>query len=150
MNARNVQSSIAMMRNGEVNVDGILIDLVTIHQRLRRGGRIGIRRFKKQPVRKYARRARERDRSRSERGLIDLQPLKSPGPKIQRLHLELKRVLDEPVLALEMLRSKKRPLRPDHRLQSLHILSTIQRAGFRDARKPDLTACIANRENFGI
>lgn len=71
--------------------------------------------------------------------MIDLQVLKSPGPEVQRLSVELQRVFDETVLALEMLRREKRTLSPDHGLQSPHIPYDI-RCGQRHTAGPASTS----------
>ena len=57
--------------------------------------------------------------------MIDLQLLKAPGTKIERLQLKSQRIFDEPILNLQVLRREERAFRPDHRLQSCHIALTV-------------------------
>ena len=54
---------------------------------------------------------------------LDLQRTEAPRAERKRLELEVQHVLKEPILNLQMLRAKKGALRPDDRLQSLHLQS---------------------------
>ena len=55
---------------------------------------------------------------------IDLERAESPGTERKRLELEVQHVLQEPILNLQVLRAEEGPLRPDDRLESLHLQST--------------------------
>src|SRR4029077_9740010 len=106
--------------DGQVNIQASRSRIKEIRQGLRGRRRIRIRDIKQQPIRKNASSPRNHKLSLGKHLLIDDQLTESPSTKLQRLQPEIERVLNKPVLRLQVLRSEERPLGPDHWLQLLH------------------------------
>ena len=118
-----VEPAFAIVRHGQIQIDAGLVRLETVRQLLGRGRRIGSRDIEQQTVGENARRRRDAKQPARQRFLADRQGGKAPRPEREALQLELKQVFQEAVLDLQMLWAEKGALRPDHRLESLHLHS---------------------------
>src|SRR5687767_8472074 len=110
-----------LMRNGQENVEFIRIRIELIEQPHRLRSRIGVGNREDQSVWEDSRRFRDREVAGRQLLLVDLQRGESPRLERERLGLESKGVLQEPVLRLEVLRAEERALHPDDRLELFHV-----------------------------
>ena len=115
-----IQSALPIVRNREVDVEALHSRLEQLRQCLRWRRRIRVRNVEQQAIRKDAGGARNHQLAFGKHLLVEDQLAEAPGAELKRLQAEIQRVLDKPVLHLQMLRSEKRAFGPDDRLQLFH------------------------------
>ena len=119
-----IEPALPVLGDGQVNIQALRAGFKEIRQRLGGWRRVRVRDIEQQPIRENTRSPRDYKLPFSEHLLINDEFTESPGAELQRLQAEIKRVLDKPVLRLQVLGSEERPLGPDHRLQLLHKIPT--------------------------
>jgi len=121
--------------HSQVNVQRGLVGLKAIAELLQRRGAIAVRNVEQQSVGQNPGRRGDGEGAFGQRLLANLQRTEAPGAEGEGFELEMQDALKEAVLYLKMLRAEKRALRPDDRLQSLHLQSSSRSA--RSVGEPD-------------
>ena len=114
----------AVIGNGQVDVEGIPIRRKRAGQGYGRRRRLGSREVEQQPIRENPGSFRYPELPRRKRLLTDLERDEAPGIAGEGFHPELEGALDKTILSLEVLRTQEGPLHPDYGLESLHRISS--------------------------
>ena len=142
----NIQATLTIVRNGQVDVETLSSGLEEFLQRFGRRRRIGFRNLEQQSIGENAGGARDGKLPFCQQLRIDRKLAKSPRTKLERLQAKIERILDEAILHLKMLRSQERALGPQNWFQLLHrIAARPPRSGLEEtlrrfsARLPTIT-----------
>ena len=119
----NIQAALAVVGDRQVHIQTLRARFEEFFQGLRRRRRVGFRNLEQQSIGKNSGSARNGKLPLGQQFRIDRQFAKSPGAELEGLEAEIKRILDEAILHLEVLRSQERALGPENWFQLLHRIA---------------------------
>jgi hypothetical protein len=124
-----IGSAMTVSRHREVKVEGLRRNALNRFEPGRKcfgfRSKITARNIEGQSIGQQPARLFNRQLSSSKSLLAEHKLLKSVGSESQRFLSEVQQALEIPVLGLQVLRLQKRALRPNHRLELLHLLATF-------------------------
>src|SRR5262245_3833465 len=115
-----------MVRNGKINIHGILIRREVRRKRFRFRGGIGLRSVEQEPVRKDSRGAQDYKSTLAQCFVVQSEFTEAPWFEVKGLHMKVQHTFNKPVVQLQMLGCQQGTFRPDYRLEDLHLKTSPQ------------------------